>query len=142
MRKPPTPRKRPVSLSDAQLLALLETAKRRRLRDHVMILVTFWHGLRASETLNLRESDFDRVEGKIRIRRGKGSEGGLQDLQKWPDNPLLDECAAVTEWLADRGQFGAKGGGRKGRKRRVKILQSSEKVKFLQFRPFSRAFFL
>jgi integrase len=116
-RKPRRERKPPVSLSDAQLLALLETAKRHRERDYVMILVTYWHGLRANETVNLEESDFDVNEGTVRIVRGKGSEGGLHDLQAFPDNPLLDELAAVTAWLTNRGQFGVKGGAKPGRQR-------------------------
>jgi integrase len=118
-RKPRKPRKPPVSLSDEQLLALLTVAKAHRQRDYVMILVTYWHGLRASETCALVESDFELDEGTVRIVRGKGSQGGLHDLQAFPENPLLDEKAAVGAWLANRAQFGVKGGANpKGRKRR------------------------
>jgi len=36
-------------LSKHELLALLKEARTRRERDRLMILVAFWHGLRASE---------------------------------------------------------------------------------------------
>ena len=102
-------RKPPVSLNDEQLLGLLRAARAHRVRDWVMILVTYWHGLRASETVNLRLRDFCLAESSIHIVRGKGSEGGDQILQVH-DNPLLNERAAVAEWLASRKQFGEKGG--------------------------------
>src|ERR1039458_3184076 len=112
-RKPKAKRKPPVSLSDEQLLALLESAKKRRHRDYVMILITYWHGLRASETCALRERDFDVAAGTVQITRGKGSEGGQHDLQDFPDNPLLDELAVVRWWMANRAQFGVKGGAKR-----------------------------
>src|ERR1039458_65858 len=117
-RKPKAKRKPPVSLSDEQLLALLESAKKRRHRDYVMILITYWHGLRASETCALRERDFDVAAGTVQITRGKGSEGGQHDLQDFPDNPLLDELAVVRWWLANRAQFGVKGGAKRAKLRR------------------------
>lgn len=132
---PPKPRRRrkpPVSLSDEQLLALLGVAQAARIRDWVAILVTYWHGLRASETVNLREADIDLREGTIEIRRGKGSEGGLQTLQEH-ENPLLNERAAIERWLAERASCGAKGGAKPaGRRARVhKMRQSEEIVTFL-----------
>jgi hypothetical protein len=135
-RKPRPKRKPPVSLSDEQLLALLERAKQHRHRDYVMILITYWHGLRASETCALRESDFDVAAGTVRITRGKGSEGGQHDLQDFPDNPLLDERAVVRWWLANRGQFGVKGGAKRqpsavSRQPSAKMRQSTEIVSFL-----------
>jgi integrase len=111
-KKPRRRRKPPVSLSDAQLLALLERAKAHRERDWVMILVTYWHGLRASETISLRERDFDLAEGTVKFVRGKGSDGGEQTLQEH-ENPLLNERAAIAAWLKDRGQFGVKGGAKR-----------------------------
>jgi hypothetical protein len=50
----PNQRKAPVSLKDSELLNLLALAKQTRERDWVMVLVTYWHGLRASETLRLQ----------------------------------------------------------------------------------------
>ena len=119
--KPPRRRKPPVSLNDEQFLALLGKAKEHRLRDWILILFTYHHGLRASEPLGVTEADFDLREGKVFVRRGKGSEGGWQTLIPWPDNPLLDERAALEYWVANREQFGVKGGAKPGtRKRRKK----------------------
>lgn len=124
-RKPKAKRKPPVSLSDEQLLALLERAKQHRYRDYVMILTTYWHGFRASETCALRETDYDLAAGTVRFKRGKGSEPGEHELQPFPDNPLLDELAAVTWWLGNRAQFGKKGGAKRGRVRDPAGLGSS-----------------
>lgn len=124
--KPARRRKPPVSLSDEQLLALLQTARRHRERDYVMILVTYWHGLRASETVDLRESDIDLADGKILVRRGKGSEGGWWPLQEWGDNPLFDERVAIAGWLANRERFGLKGGAKPA----AKIRHSTKNVRF------------
>jgi integrase len=41
-------------LSKDELLALLREAKASRERDWLMILVGFWHGLRASEVTGLK----------------------------------------------------------------------------------------
>ena len=115
--------KAPVSLKDDELLRLLAAARKHRLRDWVMILVTYWHGLRASETIHLREADLQ--DGVIRVHRGKGSEATAQALQEH-ENPLLNERAAVEEWLAERGTLGKKG----GRRRPQKTGQSGEIVTF------------
>ena len=116
-------RKPPVSLSEAQLLALLALSKEHRPRDWVMILITYWHGLRASETLSLRERDF--TNGMVKVTRGKGSDGGWQPLQEH-ENPLLNERAAIEDWLANRVAYGEKGGAKLGsRKQVIKRQQSS-----------------
>jgi len=127
-------RKAPVSLSDAQLVALLSLARRTCLRDWVMMLVSYWHGLRASETCALRVQDFDLAAEPpmVRIRRGKGSEGGWQALQEH-ENELLNERKALELWISGLGQRGKKGGLREGRKRRSSVRkkqQSTETVAF------------
>jgi integrase len=138
--KPRAKRKPPVSLTAAQLLALLDLAHSTCLRDWVLILVTYWHGLRASETVNLRECDFDLAAGTVLVTRGKGSEGGYQALQVH-ENPLLNERAAVGWWLANRGQFGVKGAAKRRPECELKVthtkidapektLQSTKIVKF------------
>jgi len=138
-RKPPRRRKPPVSLKDEQMLALLQIVHAKSRRDYTLILMIYWHGLRASEAVNLRESDIDLANGKLKIHRGKGSDGGLHDLQTWGENPLFDERLAITEWLANREQFGVKGGakpdpaaGARAREKRAqKMQQSRENVAFL-----------
>jgi integrase len=132
--KPARRRKPPVSLSDEQLLALLALAHATCLRDWVLILVTYWHGLRASEAVGLVESDFDLAAGEVLIDRGKGSDTGQRQTLQEHENPLLNERAAVEWWLANRGLFGVKGRAKQeagaGRRRVPKRQQSSQIVAF------------
>lgn len=128
--KAPT-RKPPISLKDHELLALLARARATRMRDWVMIVVTYWHGLRASETVNLRVSSFS--NDQVFIVRGKGSDGGWQDLQSH-ENPLLDEKQAIRDWLETRNLYGARGGRKRPRARisAVERQQSTQNVAFLE----------
>jgi integrase len=59
------------SLTRAQLTALLEAAKSESDIDYLMLLVTFQHGLRVSETLSLTRDNV--CDGYISVKRGKGS---------------------------------------------------------------------
>jgi len=121
--------KTPVSLTPEELVRLLSAARARRLRDWVMILVTYWHGLRASETIKLLVSDL--ADGYLAVSRGKGSEATLQPLQEH-ENPLMNERAAIELWFRERAARGKKGGGREGARRPVpKMQQSAENVAFL-----------
>ena len=121
--------KPPVSLSESELLRVLELAQARRLRDFVLMLITYRHGLRASEAINIRRRDLD--GDFLRVYRGKGSEETDQPLQGH-ENPLLDEVTAVRTWLAEMGTRGAKGAAKpKGRKATSKTSQCSQKDKFL-----------
>ena len=76
-------------LSNAELLALLAAAKASRERDWLMILVGYWHGLRASEVVGLTAGSI--VDGHITVARLKGSLKTCQPLVKHAD-PLLDEA--------------------------------------------------
>lgn len=118
----------PVSLSEEEMLKVLAIARGRRLRDWVLFLVTYRHGLRASEALAIRRQDLE--GGRLRKSRGKGSEPVDQPLLGH-ENPLLNEIDAVSTWLAEMGDHGAKGAAKAGgRRARAKTLQSSQNVKF------------
>jgi integrase/recombinase XerD len=84
-------------LTREELLDVLALAKQHRERDHVMLLVTFWHGLRASETCGLTSRNFK--DGYLTVQRLKGSMKTKQPLVS-DENGLLDEKSAVTAWLA------------------------------------------
>ena len=86
------------SLTKEELLALLGAARRRRERDWLLILVTFWHGLRASEAIQLTRDSF--VDGYLTVRRLKGSMKTRQELVSH-ENPLLDERAGVFAFAAN-----------------------------------------
>ena len=50
-------------------------------RDHMIALVTFLHGLRVSELIDLRWDDIDWRKGTIQIRRLKGSIDGVHYME-------------------------------------------------------------
>jgi site-specific recombinase XerD len=83
-----------------------------------MILVSYRHGLRASEVCALKLADVDLRAGTIALRRLKGSMHQVQPLYQHRGQPLLDETAALRAWLRDRVDDGSgilfvsqKGGG-------------------------------
>lgn len=51
-------------------------------RDYMMALVTFLHGLRVSELIDLRWDDIDWRKGTIQIRRLKGSIDGIHYMER------------------------------------------------------------
>jgi type 1 fimbriae regulatory protein FimE len=83
-------------LTREQVLDLLKAARQESERDFLMILLAYRHGLRASEVCGLTTRHF--ADGYITVRRLKGSLKTTHPLFS-SDNPLLDEKAAVTEWL-------------------------------------------
>lgn len=84
------------SLSSEQLLELLGAAKACRERDWLMILVGFWHGLRASEVIGLTADNIQ--DGRITVQRLKGSLKTCQELVDDP-NPLLNERQPLTDYV-------------------------------------------
>lgn len=84
-------------LSREQLCDVLRIARETRKRDWVLLLVTFWHGLRASEAVNLKSENFR--DGYLTVQRLKGSLRTRQKLIEDVDE-LLNERAAVESWLA------------------------------------------
>ncbi len=82
-------------LTHNELKALLAKAKQRSLRDFVMILVGYRHGLRASEICNITRRNLDLEAGNIRCERGKGSISNWQQLAQ-------DEIKALRAWLRKR----------------------------------------
>lgn len=85
-----------VSLTKDELLALLKAAKEHSERDWLLLLVSFNHGLRESETLSLTPANFK--SGYLTIQRLKGSLKTTQALVEH-DNPLLNEKAGLNEYL-------------------------------------------
>ena len=89
-------------LTESEVERLIKVAKagRHGLRDRMMVLVAFRHGLRVSELCDLRWSDIDFNAGSVHIRRLKGSrdsthflEGdemrGLRALRKGAASPFV-----------------------------------------------------
>jgi integrase len=86
------------ALTREQLLQLLRCARASRVRDWLMILVAFSHGLRASEVIGLTRDDI--ADGHLNIQRLKGSLRTVQPLMEDAD-PLLDEAQALTDYAAN-----------------------------------------
>ena len=74
---------------------LLAAAKAHRERDWLLILVCFWHGLRASELVSFQKDAIQ--DGYLTIRREDGSNRIRQMLVEHPE-PLLDEKEALLEF--------------------------------------------
>lgn len=86
------------ALSKDELRRLLATARASRTRDWLMILVAFWHGLRASEVTQLTR---DAVrDGLLDVRRLKGSNRTLQPLFAHAE-PLLNERDGLLEFTRE-----------------------------------------
>lgn len=89
-------------LEKHELVDLLKAAKARSNRDWALLLLTYRHGLRASEVADLKLSDVNLKTRTIRVRRVKGSMESVQTLDRLPGHPLFDEPAALRTWLEDR----------------------------------------
>src|ERR1700719_1799690 len=88
------------SLTREQLLAVLAAAKAESERNWLLILVTYWHGLRATEAISLTPDHF--AEGCLTVQRAGGSPPTAQPLVDH-ENQLLNERLAVEAWLGRHG---------------------------------------
>jgi integrase len=85
-------------LTEAEFRVFLQGTRgsRYRWRNAAMLMLTFYHGLRASELCNLRYKDVDLDHGRLWIARLKGSLSTEQPLR-------AEELRALKRYLPQRG---------------------------------------
>jgi type 1 fimbriae regulatory protein FimB len=81
-------------LTEAEMKRFLAAARHSRhgVRDHVMMLMAFRHGLRVSELVDMRLKDMDLETARLYVRRKKGSLSTHQPIEG-------DELRALRAWL-------------------------------------------
>lgn len=86
-------------LTEAEMKRFLEAARRGRhgVRDHLLMLLAYRHGLRVSELVDVRMKDLDLETGRLYVRRKKGSLSTHQPVEG-------DELRAIRSWLREREQ--------------------------------------
>jgi integrase/recombinase XerC len=85
-------------LQPSELLAVLKIARQYSLRDHLLILLAYRHGLRAGEVTALKLTDI--IDGSLSIKRLKGSKHTVQPIENHTGAPLLNEERGLREWLS------------------------------------------
>lgn len=86
-------------LTEGEVRRLLTAARRGRhsVRDYLMVLLTYRHGLRVSELIDIRLRDLDLDTAQIYVRRRKGSLSTTQPIEG-------DELRAIRAYLRERGE--------------------------------------
>ena len=84
-------------LTEAEIKRFLEAARHGRhgVRDYVMMLMAYRHGLRVSELVDIRLKDLDLESARLYVRRKKGSLSTHQPIEG-------DELRAIRAWLRER----------------------------------------
>lgn len=78
-----------------RLLDAAGKSPRHGVRNKLMVLVAYRHGLRISELVDLRLSDIDIQSGRLACRRLKGSTDNVHPLEG-------DELRMIKRWLRNR----------------------------------------
>lgn len=65
-------------------------------RDYCLMMLSYRHGLRVSEAIDIRMPQLDLDGGYLHVRRLKGSRSGQQPIEG-------DELRAIRAWIRERG---------------------------------------
>jgi site-specific recombinase XerD len=87
-------------LTSGEMAKFLAAARQGKhgIRDYLLGLMAYRHGLRVSELIRVRLDDLDLDSGRIFVRRAKGSMSTNHPMQG-------DEVRAVRAWLRERKHF-------------------------------------
>ncbi len=94
------------ALTPEQLAKVLAVAKEKSARDHAMILVQYFHALRASELVGLKLADLDRRQKVwfLTVSRLKGSLKTRQNVWEVKGKPAWNELVVLRTYLeSERG---------------------------------------
>lgn len=75
-----------------RLIAAAKRSPRHGVRNNLMVLLAYRHGLRVSEVVDLRKSDVNLHSGRINCRRLKGSTQNIHPMEG-------DELRLIKRWL-------------------------------------------
>jgi len=89
-------------LTETEVETLILLARKTSLRDATMILLSYFHGMRASEICDLLMADVSLETSSIVIRRKKGSLTTTQRLHVHRGKPHLDEPKMLSRWFTER----------------------------------------
>ena len=84
-------------LDPTEIRSFLDAAKagRQGVRDHLLFLMMYRHGLRCSEAIDIRREDVSFDRATLWVRRLKGSNSGMHPIEG-------DELRAIRRYLATR----------------------------------------
>jgi integrase len=84
------------ALTKQEIRSLLAYAMASSARDWLMILVAYWHGLRASELIAIVRDDVQ--DGQLTVKRLKGSKRTVHPLIA-DDDPVFNESAGLAAFM-------------------------------------------
>ncbi len=102
-------RARMTFLTTDEILAVLREARARSARDHAAILMTYRHGMRASEVCGLKLTHLDMKNEQVEVNRVKGSLRTVQPVPQHKGNnrAFFDEVRVLKAYLAERIEDGS-----------------------------------